>query len=77
MSKNKKESYIVVMRPLCQANGNAERIYPRGICADELYIIEELGGLILHGSTIMNAGLLINFEQGDFKTKSLTIRSVE
>ena len=77
VSKNKKESYIVVMRPLCQANGNAERIYPRGICADKLYRIEELGGLILHGSTIMNAGLLINFEQGDFKTKSLTIRSVE
>ena len=77
VSKDKKESYIVVMRALCQANGNAERVYPRGLCADKLYRIEELYGLTLHGSTIMNAGLLINFEQGDFKTKSLTIKSVE
>ena len=76
VSKDKKESYIVVMRPLCQANGNAERVYPRGLCADKLYSIDKLG-LTLHGSTIMQVGLLINFEQGDFKTKSLTIKSVE
>lgn len=77
VSKDKKESYLVLMRPLCQANGTAQRVYPRGLCEDMLYTVEELAGLTLHGSTIMNVGLLIDFEQGDFKTKSLTIKSVE
>lgn len=77
VSKDKKESYLVLMRLLCQANGTAQRVYPRGICEDKLYRIDELGGLTLYGSTIMNVGLLVNFEKGDFKTKFLTIKSVE
>lgn len=77
VSKDQKESYIVIMRALCKANDTAHRIYPRGLCNDMIYRIEELDGLTLYGSTIMNVGLLINFEQGDFKTVVLTIRSVE
>ncbi len=75
VSSDKNESYIVMMRPLCLANAKAYRIYPRGLDNEKLYMSEELDGLTLRGSTIMNVGLLIDFGQGDFKTKTICLKS--
>ncbi len=74
VSKDKKEALITVMRPLCVANGTAIRIYPQGLEEDRLYSVE---GITRRGSTLMYAGLLLNFEQGDFKTKTLHLNAVE
>ncbi len=76
VSKDKKESYIVVMRPICVANGTAVRIYPKGLDSNTLYSISGHSELVLHGSTIMNLGLLTEFPEGDFKTTNFTIKAV-
>ncbi len=74
VSKDKKEALLVLMRPLCVANGTAVRVYPRGLDENRLYSVN---GLTKSGATLMYAGLLLNFEQGDFKTKSIYFHAVE
>ncbi len=77
VSRDKRLSYIVVMRPLCVANGPAIRVYPRGLDGDALYRVEGIGDILLHGSTLMNVGLLVNLGYDDFKTMTFTLRKVE
>lgn len=76
VSKDKKIALIVAMRPLCVANGTAVRIYPQGLTAETLYEVRELK-LTRRGSTLMHAGLLLDFGKGDFKTKMLHICAVK
>ncbi len=77
VSKDKSDSLLVAMQPLSVANGTAVRVYPRGLEENSLYRIPQLGDLTKHGSTLMNAGLLLDFGKGDFKTKTLYIQKIE
>ncbi len=77
VSADKKTSLLVALRPLCVGNGTAIRVYPQGLAPEAVYRVEELGGLTLHGDTLMHLGVLLDFDQGDFKTKILHIHTVE
>lgn len=67
LAKDGSKAVITVMRGLFVPNGIACRIYPKGLEESSVYEIKELS-LTLSGSTIMHAGLTVNFPQGDFGT---------
>ncbi len=67
VSKEKDKAVITVMRPFNVANNYPIRIYPMGLQERQKYYIQELD-ITLHGSTIMNSGLLVNQPWGDFQT---------
>ena len=76
VSKDKESALLVAMRPLCVANGTAVRVYPQGLATETLYEICELN-LTRRGSTLMHAGLLLDFGLGDFKAQMLHIHAVK
>ena len=67
VSKDKSKAKITAMRQISVPNGVCFRIYPEGLDENYVYEIKELS-LTLYGSTIMNAGLVVDFPQGDFRT---------
>lgn len=67
VAKDKSRAVITAMRGLVIANDEIHHMYPRGLEEDALYRIPELE-LTLHGSTIMHAGLKLNFPKTDFAT---------
>ncbi len=76
ISKDRTSAVITVMRPLNMANGYPIRIYPRGLQERQKYYIRELD-ITLHGSTIMNSGLLVNQPWGDFQTIVYHLKQME
>ena len=65
VAKDKSEAVLTVFRALVIANSETKRVYPVGLEEDAVYRIPELG-LELHGSTIMNLGLVPRFAREDF-----------
>ena len=65
VAKDKSEAVLTVFRALVLANAETKRVYPVGLEEDALYRIPELD-LELHGSTIMNVGLVPKFVREDF-----------
>jgi alpha-galactosidase len=65
VAKDKSEAVLTVFRALVIANSETKRIYPVGLDEDAVYRIPELE-LELHGSTIMNLGLVPRFAREDF-----------
>lgn len=76
VSKDRNKAHITVMLPIYIPNGKAIRIYPRGLCADKMYRIQELD-LIKRGDTLMNTGLLVEFPREDFFTKTYHLIRVD
>lgn len=76
VSKDKRKSVLIAMRPLCVSNGVAIRVRLQGLDEQMLYEIAELK-IKKRGSTLMYAGLLLEFGMGDFKSQTLHINSVE
>lgn len=75
VAKDKSAAVLTAMRTLVIANAESKRFYPVGLCEDALYHIPELE-LTLHGSTIMNVGLKLNFERCDFATATVHLNRV-
>ena len=65
VAKDKSEAVLTVFRALVIANSETKRIYPVGLDENAVYHIPELE-LELHGSTIMNLGLVPRFAREDF-----------
>ncbi len=76
VAKDQRTAMVVAMRPLCIANGPAVRIYPQGLKEDMLYRVEELD-LVRRGDTWMHVGILADFGQGDFQTKTFHFYAAE
>ena len=66
-SKDKTRSVITCYRRLAEVNPPVKRVYPKGLDPDFRYFVEEQG-VTLSGSTIMNAGIIPAFPDGDFVT---------
>ena len=66
-SKDKTRSVITCYRRLAEVNPPVKRVYPKGLDPDFRYFVEEQG-VTLSGSTIMNAGIIPAFADGDFVT---------
>ena len=75
VSKDRAKAKITVMRKENVPNGITCRIYPRGLEKDALYEIRELA-LPVHGSTLMNAGLVAEYPAGDYQTAVFHIRKL-
>lgn len=67
VSKDKSQAKLTAMRSLYVPNGICKRIYPKGLDENAVYEIEELS-VSLYGSTIMNAGLVVELPFGDFQS---------
>lgn len=67
VSKDKGNAILTAYRALGGVNREIYRIKPRGLDKSKKYFVPELN-LILGGDTLMNAGLIPPFEDGDFKT---------
>ena len=67
VSKDKSRGEMTVYRRMGRPNDEIKRFRPRGLSEAKRYFVPELG-FILSGSTLMNVGILPEFERGDFKT---------
>ena len=67
VSKDKTRAELTCYRRMGRPNAQLKRITPKGLSPEKKYFVPELG-IILSGSTLMNVGLLPEFERGDFKT---------
>ena len=74
VSKDKNCAYLVYMQFLASGNPPLERIRLRGLDENKRYFVENFD-LHLSGKTLMNAGITIPWQWGDFKTISVIIRS--
>ena len=75
VSKDKSKSHITVMRAMAFPNFAVYRIYPKGLDANAKYFIKE-ENITLSGSTIMNVGLVVKMDSGDFITKTYSLKKV-
>ena len=75
VSKDKSNAKITVLRAINVPNGICCRIYPQGLDENATYEIDE-SSFVLHGSTIMNAGLVAEFPCGDFQTVNFHIHKI-
>ncbi len=75
VSKNKDKAKITAFRSVYVPNGICCRLYPKGLDANAVYEIQELS-LVLHGSTIMNAGIVAEFPSGDFQVVTYHINKI-
>ena len=75
VAKDKSRAVMTVFRALVMANPETKRVYPVGLEEDALYRIPELE-MALHGSTIMNVGLVPKFVREDFTTVTYTFERV-
>ena len=63
----KTQADLTLYRRLTGANNRIELVFPKGLDETKKYYIPEMDKTLC-GSTIMNAGLVPEFELGDFKT---------
>ncbi|MBQ9071388.1 MAG: alpha-galactosidase [Clostridia bacterium] len=68
VSKDKSQAHLTCYRSLGHCNPHAHRVVMQGLDKNKEYYIPELK-IIVHGSTLMNVGLTVNFPKGDFQTK--------
>ena len=68
-SKDKSQGYLTCYRSLHHRNPVVHRVKVLGLSENKEYYIPELN-LILHGSTLANVGIVVNFPDGDFHTKT-------
>lgn len=71
VSKDKSEAHLTCYRSLNHCNPHSYRIVMKGLDENKLYYIPELD-LTVHGSALMNVGLVISFEKSDFASVTLT-----
>lgn len=69
VSKDKTRAHLTLMRPISIPNGEAIRVYPKGLDESKTYFIPELN-LTLSGATIMRLGLIVGVRAADFVTKT-------
>ena len=67
VSKDKSQGHLTAYRRIGKANDGVYRIKAKGLDPKKKYYVPELG-IILGGDTLMNVGLVPNFQRGDFKT---------
>ncbi len=67
VSKDKSEAHLTCYRTLCICNAETHRVKMQGLDPNKQYYIPEKQ-MILHGSTLMNVGMPINFPKGDYMT---------
>lgn len=67
VSKNAKNSIIVVFKPISVHNEDTVRVYPQGLMSDKKYFIKELG-IERSGGVIMAIGLPVNLKKQDFES---------
>ncbi|MBE6750449.1 MAG: alpha-galactosidase [Ruminococcaceae bacterium] len=67
VSKDKTRADLTLYRRLTGANNRIKLVFPKGLDETKKYYIPEMDKTLC-GSTIMNAGLVPEFELGDFKT---------
>lgn len=68
VSKDKSQAHLTCYRSLGHCNPHAHRVVMQGLDKNKEYYIPELK-IIVHGSTLMNVGLTVNFPNGDFQTR--------
>ena len=71
VSKNKSSAHLTCYRSLNHHNAHIHRVIMQGLDENKLYFCPELG-VMLHGSSLMNVGIPVNFDAGDFMTKTFT-----
>jgi alpha-galactosidase len=71
VSKDKSKAHLTCYRSLNHCNPHNYRIVMKGLDENKLYYIPERD-LTVHGSTLMNVGLVISFEKSDFASVTLT-----
>lgn len=76
VSKAKEKAVLTVMRPICIPNDKAIRVYPQGLDASARYCVPE-AELCCMGSTLMNAGLIVNLDMADFASAVYHFRQQE
>lgn len=75
VSKDKKEALVTFIQVMNRANYKSRIICLKGLKEDSRYRVEETGKILL-GSTLMNAGILIENPWGDFKGKLIHLQEV-
>ncbi len=73
VSKDKTQAKLTMMRPINIANGKVQRVYPRGLAEEKQYFVPERN-LHLSGRNLMQLGLIVPFENGDFSTVTYTFK---
>lgn len=67
VSQDKKKAMLTAYRRMGSVNNEIKRIRVTGLNPSLIYTVIELG-ISLSGATLMNAGLVLNFDPGDFNT---------
>ncbi len=75
VSKNKDKAKLTAYRPIFVPNGICCRLYPKGLDSNAVYEIKELS-LTLHGSTIMNAGIVAQFSSADHQVLTYHLKRI-
>lgn len=76
VSKNKAEALVTYVQVLARPNSHSRRILLKGLNPDKTYRIEGEDRTYL-GSTLMNAGILLENIWGDFQGKLVYIKEVD
>ena len=71
-AKDKSEALVTYIQVLGRPNSHSRRILLKGLAADKLYRIEG-EERTYYGSTLMQAGILMENMWGDFKGKLIHI----
>ncbi|MBQ8381330.1 MAG: alpha-galactosidase [Clostridia bacterium] len=69
VSPDKSRAHLTCYRSKGQPNPEPHIVKMAGLDENKLYFIPELN-LMLHGSTLMNVGFAVNFNKGDFMTRT-------
>ncbi|MFT4144474.1 MAG: alpha-galactosidase [Mobilitalea sp.] len=76
VSKDKSESLVTFIQVLNRANCHSRKVRLQGLDPLKQYRIEDAEG-VNYGSTLMNAGILIENLWGDYKGKLIHLKAVE
>lgn len=75
VSKDKKEAFLTAYRRMHATNGEAKRICMQGLDENKKYYVPELKNAF-SGATLMNVGIPMNFEPGDFMSLKYHFKEV-
>jgi alpha-galactosidase len=68
VSKDKSQAHLTLYRSKAVPNPEIYRVKPQGLAPEKEYFIPELG-YIVHGATLMNVGIKVDFPNRDFTTR--------
>ena len=71
VAKDKSSAHLTCYRSLNHCTPHVHRVIMQGLDKNKEYYIPELN-IIIHGSTLMNVGIPVNFAKSDFATKAFT-----